>query len=95
MRRSRATPGPSTSSAGDEDEWQTPNSLDATEPRLAEEADGDDWGICPSPGDDLTQFLNGLSAAPLAASAAPTASSSSWPLEVSDTPCVLNLPSRA
>jgi len=29
---------------------QTPNSLDATEPRLEEEADGDDWGICPSPG---------------------------------------------
>ena len=40
-----STPGPSTSNAGDEDEWQTPNSLDATEPRLAEEADGDDWGI--------------------------------------------------
>ena len=45
-----STPGPSTSSAGDEDEWQTPNSLDATEPRLEEEADGDDWGICPSLG---------------------------------------------
>ena len=33
---------------------QTPNSLDATEPRLEEEADGDDWGIClasaPAPG---------------------------------------------
>ena len=50
---------------------------------------------------DLDQMLEDLSAAPaapLAASAAPTASSSSWPLdeiEVSDTPCVLNLPSRA
>ena len=39
-----STPGPSTSTAADEDEWETPNSLDALEPRLTEEACCD-WGI--------------------------------------------------
>ena len=33
------------STAADEDEWETPNSLDALEPRLTEEACCDDWGI--------------------------------------------------
>ena len=40
-----STPGQSTSTAADEDEWETPNSLDALEPRLTEEACCDDWGI--------------------------------------------------
>jgi hypothetical protein len=45
-----STPGPSTSTAVNEDEWETPGSLDAGEPRLEEEACYDDWGVCTSPG---------------------------------------------
>ena len=45
-----STPGPSTSTAVNEDEWETPGSLEAGEPRLEEEACYDDWGVCTSPG---------------------------------------------
>lgn len=43
--RAPSTPGQSTSTAADEDEWETPNSLDALESCLTEEACCDDWGI--------------------------------------------------
>ena len=32
----------------DEEVWETPNSPDATEPRIEEEVCYDDWGVCTS-----------------------------------------------
>ena len=53
-----STPGPSTSNAGDEDEWQAPTPLDATEPRLAEEAATATTGAsAPAPGTRERAYL--------------------------------------
>ena len=46
-KQAKRAPPPDADSSMEEDEWETPTSIDATEPRLEVEAVPDDEGIMP------------------------------------------------